>query len=245
VLIVDDEAPARRRLARMLARLDEVEIVGEAADGDEALERIRETAPDVVLLDIRMPGRDGLEVATSLGGDGPHVIFTTAYEEYAVRAFEASAVDYLVKPVEPARLESALEKARRLGERQDPAALSRLLERLAGRSDPPRISARHGDAVHVFDAREIPRFHAEGGYSAFRHEGREYLIEDSIVSLERRLEAWGFLRVHRGELVNLEHVRALKREDERSYLELDDGQRAWVSRRHLGELKRRLGLPGG
>ena len=114
VLVVDDEGVARRRLVRMLSRMDEVEVAGEAASGDEALQQIASLRPDVVLLDIRMPGMDGLELAGNLPQPAPHVIFTTAYQEYAVQAFERSAVDYLLKPVETDRLQAALDKVRRL-----------------------------------------------------------------------------------------------------------------------------------
>ncbi len=245
-LIVDDEAIARNRLKRMLARLDpavSVEVVGEAANADEALERIRALEPDVVFLDIRMPGMDGLELARRLP-DGTHVVFTTAYDEYAVPAFDAAAVDYLLKPLEAARLAAALHKVRRLQAPLPRRELERLLTEIAARRAPPRIAARHGDTVRIFDPREISRFHAQDRYTVFCHTGREYLLDDSIVALETRLTAWGFLRVHRNELVNLDHVKAVRREDDETLVDLANGERAAVSRRHLVELKRRLGIVG-
>jgi two-component system LytT family response regulator len=242
VLVVDDEGVARRRLVRMLSRIDDVEVAGEAASGDEALERIAAERPDVVLLDIRMPGMDGLQLAAGLPDPAPHVIFTTAYQEYAVQAFEHSAVDYLLKPVEADRLETALNKIRRLSEPQDVTQLRRMLQQVLRGSEPPRLTARLGESLHVLDPRAVARFHAQEGYTAFRHQGRDYLIDDSIASLAERLEPWGFLRVHRSEVINLNRVRAIRREQELTVVDLDDGQNATVSRRHLPELRRRLGI---
>ncbi|UCF66327.1 MAG: response regulator transcription factor [Acidobacteriota bacterium] len=243
VLVVDDERVARHRLIRLLDKIDTVTVVGEAADGEEAREKIRELDPDLVLLDIRMPGIDGLELALTTP-DMPHVIFTTAYEEYAVRAFEASAIDYLLKPIEADRLSRALEKARLLDQPQDRRELERLLQQMLGAGDPPRITARRGETLRVFDPREIARFTAREGYTAFRHEGREYLLENSITSLEERLGKLGFLRVHRRELVNLSLVRAITKQDEATVVELASGERALVSRRQVSVLKERLGIAG-
>lgn len=244
VLIVDDEPVARRRMKRLLAGMPDVEIVGEAADGDAAVAGVRRLAPDVVLLDIHMPGTDGLEAARRIG-DSAHVVFVTAYEQHAVDAFEAAAVDYLLKPVQPARLERALERVRRATPPRDDGVVDALLRRLARGVETPRVSARSGDTVRVFDAREIGRFHAQDGYAVFRHEGREYVLDDTLATLADRLEPAGFLRVHRGELVNLARVRALRRDGDAPVVELSDGQLAPVSRRHLPELKRRLGIGGG
>lgn len=240
-LIVDDEPVARRRLKRMLTEHDDLEVVGEAGDGKEALERIEELKPDVVFLDIRMPEIDGLELARQL--EGVQVVFTTAYDEYAVEAFETSAVAYLLKPIEKKRLASAIDKARQQRSQAGDQDLESLLRRMAGRDEPPRITAHRGDAIRVFDPREISRFHAQDGYTGFRHDGRTFLLDDTITSLTKRLEDWGFVRIHRGELVNLAEIKALRRQDDQSLVELSDGQRAPVSRRHLKELKRRLGIP--
>ncbi len=242
VLVVDDERLARNRLRRMLERFEEVEVVGEAADGEEALARIAEQRPEVVFLDIRMPELDGLAVARRLPPD-TRVVFTTAYDEYAVDAFEAAAVDYLLKPIESERLAAAVEKVRRLTPAVERGELERLLKKLAGGAETPRVTARRGDTIRVFDPREISRFHAADRYTVFRHAGDEYLLDESIVALERRLGDLGFVRVHRAELINLGHVRALKREDDQTLAELADGQRAVVSRRHLRRLKEKLGIP--
>lgn len=241
ILVVDDEPLARQRLVRMLDELDGFEPVGEAGSGREALERIAELAPDCLLLDVRMPGVDGLEVARTT--DVP-IVFTTAHDTYAVEAFELSAVDYLLKPVRPERLRRALDKVRERGARE-PGRLDALVERLvAGREGTPlaRISARRGDAVHVFDPAEIVRFTATGGYTSFQRDGHEFLLDESLGQLEERLAPHGFLRVHRAELVRLDAVRALHGEHGSMEAELSDGQRAPVSRRHAPQLRKRLGI---
>jgi DNA-binding LytR/AlgR family response regulator len=225
----------------MLAAHDDLEVVGEAGDGREALERIEELEPDIVFLDIRMPEIDGLELARQL--EDVQVVFTTAYDEYAVEAFETSAVAYLLKPIEKERLAAAIDKVRQQRSRTDDQDLEQLLRRIAGRDEPPRITARRGDSIRVFDPREISRFHSKDGYTGFRHAGRAFLLDDTITSLAKRLADWGFVRIHRGELVNLSAIKALRREDDQSLVELSDGQRAPVSRRHLKELKKRLGIP--
>ena len=250
VLVVDDEPVARRRLIRMLDRIDGVELAGEACDGLEARAKIAALAPDVVLLDIHMPGLDGLTLAKTTP-DLPPIVFTTAYDEHAVEAFEACALDYLMKPVRQARLEQALAKVGARGGSE----LMRLLERLAqrdaheGRSEPPRpgdhrVVARVGDTLRVFDARDIGRFYAADKYSVFLHDGQEYLLEESLLSLEERLATFDFLRVHRAELISLEHVVALRADGSGAVVELRDGQAARVSRRHLPALKRALRMEG-
>lgn len=230
VLVIDDEALARRRLVRMLERLGGIEVVGEASDGEQALALVRERAPELLLLDIDMPEMDGLELAEE--SDLPPVIFTTAHAEHALRAFEVDAVDYLLKPISRERLAEAVERARgRLGHRGSSPA-----------SGPPRITARSGTTVHVIDASKITRFHAEDKCTAFVHEGRELLLDDSLSALEQRLGPHGFFRTHRAELVNLAAVVALHVEDGSTRVELRDGSQAAVGRRLVAELKRRLGI---
>lgn len=241
VLVVDDEGIARRRLRRQLGKIPGVEIVGEAADGEEALAAIVEHRPRVVLLDIRMPGLDGLAVAERLP-DTTHVVFTTAHEEYAVSAFEAAAVDYLLKPIDGERLTEALERVRRLEAPTEGRELARLLRAATGHEEPPRVAARRGETLRLFDPRRISRFHSTEGYTEFRHDGRRYLLDESIVALAARLRPWGFLRVHRAELINLHQVRSLRRVDEATIVELADGQRAPVSRRQVTALKKALGV---
>lgn len=146
VLLVDDEPPALCRLARMLKRFPDVEVVGEAADGVAELEAIRTLRPDLVLLDVRMPRMDGLAVAAA--GDAlPPIVFTTAHDEHAVSAFDVSAVDYLLKPVTEERLRRALEKVRQLQNKPDPAQLQSLLSEIASRSRPERLALRFDSGI--------------------------------------------------------------------------------------------------
>lgn len=242
--MVDDEPLARRRLMRMLGRMPGVEVAAQAANAEDALARIGEDRPDLVLLDIRMPGLSGLELAAS-AAELPPVVFTTAYDQYAVEAFEVSAVDYLLKPVKRERLEAALEKVRSRKGGQDLAALQSLVSRLdesARRGEPTRLCARRSGTMRLFDASEIARIHASEKVSLFQHQGHEFVLDESLNTLEARLADEGFVRVHRAELVNLAHVRALHNVDGATSLELSDGQQAPVSRRMVTSLKARLGI---
>lgn len=255
VLIVDDEPIARQRLARLLAQEPGVEIAGEAEDGEAAIARAKELRPDVVLLDIRMPGLDGLQAARAIAGTS-RVIFTTAHDEHALQAFDAAAIDYLLKPVRPERLREALERARRAAAKPeapagpgaaampDAARIEALLRGvLAGAArEPQRLAARRGDVTELLDPGEISRIHADAGCAVISHGGREYVLDESLAALEQRLAPLGFLRVHRGELVNVALIRALHRQDDQAIAEMKDGQRAQVSRSHLPALKKALGL---
>ncbi len=222
VLVVDDEPLARRRLVRMLARVVTVTDIAEAGDGASALGSAASWSPDVVLLDIHMPGLDGLEVARRLP-PSVAVVFTTAYAEHALDAFDAAAVDYLVKPIDAAKLERAL---------------ARVAGRRAAPPPAPRVVARGRDGVHVFAPEEIVRFQAVEKYTAFTVDGREHLVEQSLSSLEATLD--GLIRVHRADVVRLDAITALVPDGDGFCVVLRDGQRVPVSRRHLGALKARL-----
>ncbi|HEY5611131.1 MAG TPA: LytTR family DNA-binding domain-containing protein [Thermoanaerobaculia bacterium] len=241
VLVVDDEPVARRRLMRMLGRIEGVSVAGEAVDGEDALDKIVSLEPDVVLLDIRMPGLDGLAVARRKGL--PPVIFTTAHAEHAVEAFEAAAVDYLLKPINQERLEQAIDRVRRRNETLDRARLALLLEKLGAVAHPPvRLAVRRGDSRWLIDARTISRLRSADKYVVARHEGKELVLDESLGELEERLSPQGFCRIHRGELVNLDHVRAVHRTLRGLFLELEGGDRVPVSRRRAGEVLERLGV---
>ncbi len=240
-LVVDDEPIARRRLARLLRELD-VEVAGEADSGERARELMACLRPDVVFLDIRMPGLDGLTLALEDRAVMPPVVFVTAHDEHAVAAFEAEAVDYLLKPVERERLRRAVERVQSRTAAGVEPVLAAVLERLGHSAPVPRISARLGTTTRIFDPRRIARFHAHRKYVAFTHQGVEYLTDESLDSLERRLAPLGFARVHRAELVNLERVTALHLEGSTAALELATGERVPVSRRRLPALRRALGL---
>ncbi|WP_437292418.1 LytR/AlgR family response regulator transcription factor [Sorangium sp. So ce406] len=253
VLVVDDEALARARLVRMLARVEDVEVVGEAATGAHALERTRELQPDLLLLDVDMPGLDGFGVAEAVGM--PLVVFTTAHAQYAALAFEADAVDYLLKPVVQERLERALEKVRqrllarsvmatsaRPPEPPAPAPGERAAESAAGVSAAALLTVHDGGKVRFFDPLLVTRFRAEDKYTAFLFDGEEHLLRESLSTLEERLAPFGFVRVHRAELVRASAVRALTPDAGGALLHLSDGQTVSVSRRSLPALKQLLGL---
>jgi len=238
VVVVDDEPLARRRLIRMLGAVGDVEVVADAADGTAALDAIARTRPDVLLLDIHMPGLDGLALAARYA-ELPPVVFITAHDEHAVRAFELGAVDYLLKPVRPARLAQAIERARsRQGSARDGfAALAPALDTPA-----PRVVTSERGTIRLFDARAITRFRAIDKYTAFVAAGEEHLTEEPLAALEERLRGCGFVRVHRGELVALAAIESLGADGSGHLVRLRDGQVARVSRRLASALKAQLGL---
>jgi DNA-binding LytR/AlgR family response regulator len=231
VLVADDEAPARRLLIRMLEQLG-VEVVGEASTGLEALAQVGRVRPELLLLDIDMPEMDGLELAAR-HARLPPVVFVTAHEQHAVRAFELDALDYLLKPVRLERLAAALQRARERGGPRLPRPPD---------DGVPRVIAHDRGAILVFDARTIDRFHAAEKYTLFTVDGREHMTEEPLVALETRLRGLGFLRVHRGELIRITAVRALTGSGRDHEVHLQGGEVVRVSRRSLASLKRALGI---
>jgi two-component system LytT family response regulator len=242
VLVVDDEAPARRRLSRMLAELDDVEVVAQLEDAEGLLRALKASTADVVFLDVEMPGISGIALAAH--AQLPLVVFVTAHERYAVDAFEVEAVDYLLKPVRPERLKAAVDRVRA---RQLSGPLSApnppLNVAQGGEPSPARVTSHARGLVRLFDAREIARFWSADKYTLFVADGAEQMTAESLSALELRLAAHGFVRVHRGELVRADAVRALRSEAGQHELILADGQIAKVSRRALSALRAALGLP--
>lgn len=240
-LVVDDEAPARRRLIRMLEELGGVEIAAEAEDGEQALEQINAVQPDVVFLDVRMPRMDGLSLAQRYA-KLPPLVFVTAYDTFAVQAFEVSAVDYLLKPIRAERLAAAVEKVRsRTHAEPEPvaAAMEKVQPQAAAGT---RVVASGRGVIRLFEATELTRLWSSDKYTVFRSAGEEHMTEEPLTALETRLAPHGFLRTHRAELVNLKAVRSLRFDDGIHEVELSDGQRARVSRRAISDVKRALGL---
>ena len=237
VLIVDDEAPARRRLARQILEHGAHTIAGEASDGDEALALCATLEPDVLLLDIHMPKLDGLTLVAQHRALPP-VVFVTAFDAHAVRAFELHAVDYLLKPVRPERLAEALDRVRLRVAQSD--AAPRVLQSLVPTST--RIASASRGVTKLFDGLTVTRFWSSEKYTLFRADGEEQMTEEPLGAIEARLGSHGFLRVHRAELVRLDAVRAIRTEDDGVVLELEDGQRARVSRRSSAAVRAALGL---
>lgn len=237
VLVVDDEPPARERLKQLLAELPDADFVGEAGTGEEALLLVEAERPDVVLLDIRMPGIGGLEAARRLTllSDPPAVIFTTAYEQHALEAFEAQASGYLVKPVRRERLAAALKRARRPSRAQRAG----IAEETPART---HVTARVRDQLRLIAVEDVLCFVAEQKYTTVRHVGGEDLIEDPLRTLEQEF-AGRFVRVHRNALVAVAQIESIEREpaDGRYAVHLrHGGGTLQVSRRLAAEVLRRL-----
>lgn len=232
ILIIDDEQPARDRLRRLVNAIPDYSVAGEAANGAEALERIRELGPDVLLLDISMPGMDGMSLARVLqeGGASPAVIFCTAYQDQALKAFEVEAVDYVVKPVRAERLEKALEKAGRyLGSGDETA------------EDPHFLRSTVGGKVVLTPISRVVCLLAEDKYTTVIHEKGTTVVDESLTELENCYPSY-FFRVHRNALVSRKHLRGLERTPEGHTQVLLSGteRKPEVSRRNVSALRKLL-----
>ena len=229
-LVVDDEEMARERLKRLLTAFPGVEVVGEAADGEEALARIRELRPDLIFLDVEMPAGSGVEVAASLPSPPPRIVFCTAYDQYAIEAFDVGAVDYLLKPVSRIRLGQALEKIRSRGGGELPDL-----------GPPRRFLARRGSRYRVVPVDEALYFTSEEGLTRLHTADQKLWLEPSLADLERRLSPADFCRVSRRALVRLSEVReVVPLIGGHGEVRMSDGEALAVSRRRLKELLRRL-----
>lgn len=228
VLVVDDEPLARQRLRDLLEKEPDVEIAGEAASGPEAVESIRKERPDLVFLDVQMPGLSGIEVASEVGADAmPATIFVTAFDEYAVRAFELAAVDYLVKPFDDERFEQAFRRARR---RVEPEP--RYLDRIA-------VDTR--GQTRVIPVAKIDYITASGAYAELHVGDATFAVRERMQALEERLDPRRFARIHRSTIVRLDLVDALLRAGGGDYaVRLRNGVELAVSRGKREELERKL-----
>jgi two-component system LytT family response regulator len=208
VLLVDDEQPARDRLRQLLAAETDVEIVGEAEDGVQALERVAELTPDLLVLDIQMPGCSGLEVAASLGRPRPDVIFCTAYDQYAVDAFELNAVDYLLKPVNRARLHAALDRVRTSAHRDREQRLDRVTRSPTLAST--RFLARKANRFRVVPRQDVLAFTFQDGLTRLHTATEQLWMQPTLAALARRLDPETFFQVSRNAIVSLDAVREAK-----------------------------------
>jgi two-component system LytT family response regulator len=215
-LIVDDEALARRGIRQYLDAEADIEVVGECGDGLAAIYAIAALQPDLVFLDISMPEADGFDVVAAVGADCmPATIFVTAYDQYAVRAFEIHALDYLLKPVEPERIRTALARARaRLADKPDDLAarVAALLGELGGgpaRRHVRRLPIKKNGRVLLVDVEDVMRFEATGNYIEVHTRERMHLLRETLTGLEARLEPDAFVRVSRSCIVNVRHIREL------------------------------------
>ncbi|HSG59229.1 MAG TPA: LytTR family DNA-binding domain-containing protein [Woeseiaceae bacterium] len=243
ILIVDDEKPARDRLRQLVDDLGGHDVVGEAGNGEEALALATELNPDVVLLDIRMPGMDGIETAHHLNAmrEPPAVVFATAYNEYAIDAFDARAIGYVLKPVRRERLERALEHAQRLAA----SALAELSSDPDMASRRRHVCARVKGELRLIPIGQVRCFVADQKYTNVHHQGGQNLIDDSLKSLEEEF-AEEFVRIHRGALVRVSEIDKLEKQaDGKTRVVLRAGSKDTtdtliISRRHVADVKRRL-----
>lgn len=235
-VLVDDEPLARSLLRQALASHADVQVVGECGDGDEALVRLPEWAPDLLFLDIHMPGLDGFELLKVLEAP-PLVVFTTAYDQHALRAFEAQAMDYLLKPLDPARVDQALEKVRR-------QLAGRRREAAQGLPEAPglqRLMVRQGSRLLPLRVADLDWIGAEGNYVALHHGDATYLHRESLAGLEGRLGSDRFLRIHRGILVNIDRVLDLQPGPHGdAVVRLSSGAKLPLSRRYKAQVRQRL-----
>jgi two-component system response regulator AlgR len=239
VLVVDDEPPARARLRSMLLETEGFDVAGEAENGQRALELCDSLQPDIVLLDVRMPGIDGLEVARHLAtqAEPPADIFVTAFDEYALKAFDSEAIAYLLKPIRAEKLRAALAKAGRLTRPQ----LQQMAN--AARESPRRthIGVRGRDGLKLIPVEEVFFFHSDQKYTTVRHQNGEDLIEDSLKTLEEEFAAT-FVRIHRNALVNTKYLERIARDASGQHFVHLRGlaEPLEVSRRMAGDLKDRF-----
>lgn len=237
-LIVDDEPLARAGLRRLLGEVAWIEVIGEAANGPAALLAIDSDQPELVLLDIRMPGLSGLEVWRRVR-QRPWVIFTTAFAEHAVEAFELGALDYLLKPFGPERLHAALERIRAAAGEPAPSPWERLAETL-DQGPLKRLFVRSGRAIVPLAVEQVVRFEAMGDYVLVHTTGSgapAHVLHLALNRLALRLDAQRFVRIHRAHIVNLDHVGAFRRQGTQLLAQMHDGAQLPVSRTMAQQLR--------
>lgn len=244
VLVVDDEQLAREALEHLLRAHDDVEIVGYCRDGVEAVAGIRELDPDLVFMDINMPGRNGLEVVGDIGAENmPRVVFLTAHDEYAISAFRVNALDYLLKPVSQDRLDESLDRARTDLNEQFSPRLDDLLQQLgvANRRQPDRVMIRSGGHVYFLKPEDIEWIQAEGDFVSIHTQSRSHLVRETMKNMEKKLSARGFQRIHRSSMVRLDAIRELVSNDNGDYeVVLGDQTVLKLSRTYRDDLYRKM-----
>jgi len=237
-LVVDDESLARQRLTRLLEDMGEWKVCGEAANGEQALQQVQQLRPDLVLMDIRMPGMDGIEAARHIVQleNPPALVFATAYGDHALEAFETQAVDYLLKPIHPQRLKQALDKARRLSG----VELEKLHKSQAG-SGRTHLCARKRGNLELVPIDEVVYLQADNKYVTVCSATQQILIEESLKSLEQEFAGY-LIRIHRNALVAVRAIRGLEKNAEGHCCVLLEGinERLEVSRRLLPDVRKRI-----
>jgi two-component system LytT family response regulator len=249
-LIVDDEPLARRGVVLRLRKFRDVEIIGECEDGSSAVDKILQLSPDMVFLDVQMPGMNGFDVLRALPRENlPGVIFLTAYEQHALRAFEVHALDYLLKPVDDARFAAAIGRARRL---LDSALKTRMAERVLQMLDQTsekyasRFTVQTGSRIQIVLAEDVEWIAAAGDYVELRVSGRSYLLRETMASLEQRLDPTKFLRMHRSRIVRTASILELRSIENREFtVKLSDGSQHRSSRTYADRLEQWLSSEKG
>lgn len=247
-LIVDDERLARQKVRTLLAGDPEIEIVGECADGLQAIAALRKQKPDLLLLDVEMPGANGFDVLRGLRGERlPVVVFITAHDEYAVRAFEVEAVDYVMKPFDRRRFNDALRRAKRHmsdGGDEPEARVLRLLERmLKAKPALDHFVVKTRDRTFLVPSTDVDWIEASGKYVRLHAAGASHLVRESIGDVEERLDARKFLRIHRATIVNVKRILEMHRGFGGAlFVVLRDGTRLTMSRRYRARIREVTGL---
>jgi len=247
VLLVDDESLAREMLREMLQDDPQVTIVGESCNGHEALEAIRTHSPDLIFLDVQMPELGGFEVLEALGKDIPRVIFVTAYDQYAVRAFEVHALDYLLKPFDQERFDISWQRARAqiLRDRDggtDQRILALLEEMKAGNKYLERLVIKASGRIYFLETADIDWIEAEGNYVSVHSAKKAHLLRETISSLEAQLDPKKFLRIHRSSIVRIDRIQELQPWFHGEYrIILQNGTQLTLSRNYRDKLQEALG----
>jgi len=236
-LLIDDERLARGELRRLLADHQQIEIMGEAGNADEAREKLKELKPDLLFLDVQMPGETGLDFLETLEPPAPMVIFTTAYDEFAVKAFELNALDYLLKPVDPARLEAAIQRLSARGGKSEPEPRAEVL------SPEDKVFVREGDNCWFVEVKRIRLLESEGNYTRVHFDDAQPQLFRSLNAMEARLDPKFFFRANRRQMVNLEWIEKIEPWFSGGLLvELKGGAKVELSRRQAQAFRERMSL---
>jgi two-component system, LytTR family, response regulator len=239
-LIIDDERLARNELKKLLADFPEIEVIGEAANADEGIEKIDSLVPDLIFLDIQMPGKTGFDMLQELDR-APHVIFTTAYDEFALKAFEVNALDYLMKPVEPKRLKDALHKLQQLEEKEAAASLTSSFRGMLTEKD--QVFVKDGERCWFVKLGEVRLFESVGNYAKVFFGTNKPLILKSLNALEERLDEKVFFRANRKHIINLHMIEKVEPFFNGGLmLDLKGGEKIEVSRRQAVKFKEMMSL---
>ncbi|MGA9355645.1 MAG: LytTR family DNA-binding domain-containing protein [Terriglobales bacterium] len=240
-LIVDDEPLARRGVVLRLRKFKDVQVIGECRDGLSAVEKILELSPDVVFLDVQMPGMDGFDVLRALPRENiPAIIFLTAYEQHALRAFEVHALDYLLKPVDDVRFAAAVGRARKVADSASKAAMAeRVLQMLDRTSEKyaSRFTVQTGSRIQIVLAEDVEWIRAAGDYVELHVTGRSHLLRETMTALEKKLDPAKFLRIHRSRIVQTGNIVELRSLENREFaVKLSDGSEHRSSRTYADRL---------